>query len=119
MLGSESGPAGARPPARDLGLATHITLKTGVGEILAFRHSAVLSADDVIDLVGRIRVVYSQRCAARSATRRRSDRLISIAKVCVLPGSRLRHDHDVFELEVILEFRLLFGGKLAFFRARH
>jgi hypothetical protein len=35
----------------------------------------------------------------------------------ILPGAGLRHAHDVFELEVVVELRSLFGRQIGTFRA--
>ena len=82
-----------------------------------------LTADDVVYLMRRIRSVfmnqYSHRQAARSATNRRSDSLTSVPKFGVLTCPRLCHDHDVLKLQVVVEFRLVFGRDAAFLGAFH
>jgi hypothetical protein len=69
----------------------------------------MLSADDMVYLVRRIRIVFMEKTvfAAIGSTFCDESPLRfphSVAKLRVLTCPRLRHDHDVFKLQVVLEF---------------
>src|ERR1700681_2583494 len=66
----------------------------------------------------RVRIAFMKKAILTSkggafCTNRRSDSLTSLAKLRVLPCPRLGHDHDVLKLQVVVEFRLVFGRDAA------
>ncbi len=65
----------------------------------------MFTTDDVVYLVRRVRIVFMKEAVLTAIASAFCDESPqSLPKLGMSPRSRLRHDHDVLELQVIFEF---------------
>jgi hypothetical protein len=103
---------GFRIDGSDVASLPGVAPEAGISEVLNLGASAVLPADDVVYLMGKVSVVLMQQAVFAAVSGAFCDEVsnslpISLAKPNPLPGAGLGHHHNVLELKAILQLGTL------------